>query len=305
MTVRSAAIGSDWFLNGLAGLQARELKTQKELSSGTRVSTAADDPAAAGALLRLGPELAEAETYQSNLGKVQAEVSAGDSAIGAAINLVQSAQSIAVRGASSTTTAAERQSFAAQVQTLQQQMVALADTEVGGRYIFGGDADETAPYQYNAASANGVDAAGPAVSTRTIVNPDGVTVFQPLTAAGIFDSPGSSQNPANAFGALKNLADALAANDPAAVGNALSSLGDVSDLLNQQQAYYGAAGDRISAEQTAVGGQITNLNTEIAGLRDADVTQDATDLAAESTAQQAALAAQAAIPRKSLFDYLG
>jgi flagellin-like hook-associated protein FlgL len=78
MTVRSAAIGAEWFLNGLAELQARELKTQKELSSGTRVSTAADDPAAAGALLRLGPELAAAETFQSNLGKVQAEVSAGD-----------------------------------------------------------------------------------------------------------------------------------------------------------------------------------------------------------------------------------
>src|SRR6185437_5174455 len=301
MTVRSATVGADWFLNGLAELQARELKTQKELSSGTRVSTAADDPAAAGALLRLGPELAEAETYQSNLGKVQAEVSAGDSAIGAAINLVQSAQSIAVRGASSTTTAAERQSFAGQVQTLEQQVVALADTETGGRYIFGGDADETAPYQYNAASANGVDAAGTAVSTRAIVNPDGVTVFQPLTAAGIFDS----QSGANAFGALKNLADALSANDPAAVGSALSSLGDVSDWLNQQQAYYGAAGDRLSAEQTAVSGQITNLKTEITGLRDADITQDATDLEAESTAQQAALAAQAAIPRKSLFDYLG
>src|SRR6185312_4579779 len=302
MTVRSATIGSDWFLNGLAELQARELKTQKELSSGTRVSTAADDPAAAGALLRLGPELAAAETYQANLGKVQAEVSAGDSAIGSAINLVQTAQSIASRGASSTTTAAERQSFAGQVQTLEQQLVALADTQSGGRYIFGGDADETAPYQYNAASSNGADGAGlPLVTTQTIVNPDGVTVFQPLTAQTIFDSPSG----ANAFGALKNLTDALAANDPAAVGNALGALGDVSDALNRQQVYYGAAGDRLAAEQTAVTGQITNLKTEISGLSDADITQDATDLAAESTAQQAALAAQAAIPRKSLFDYLG
>jgi flagellar hook-associated protein 3 FlgL len=301
MTVRSAAIGADWFLNGLAELQARELKTQKELSSGVRVSTAADDPAAGGALLRLGPELAAAETYQSNLGKVQAEVSAGDSAIGSAIRLIQTAQSIAVRGASSTATAAERQSFAGQVQTIEQQLVALADTEAGGRYIFGGDADGTAPYQYNAGSVNGVDPAGPAVSTRAIVNPDGVTVFQPLTAQTIFDSAGGT----NAFGALKNLADSLEANDPAAVGNALSSLGDVSDWLNRQQVYYGAAGDRLNAEQTAVTGRITNLKTEIAGLRDADITQDATDLAAESTAHQAAIAAQAAIPRKSLFDYLG
>src|SRR3569833_103805 len=126
MTVRSATIGSDWFLNGLAELQARELMTQKELSSGTRVSTAADDPAAAGALLRLGPELAAAETYQSNLGKEQAEGSAADSAAvaatGAACILAQSALSFSVRAASSSTTAAERQSFAGQVQTLEQQM---------------------------------------------------------------------------------------------------------------------------------------------------------------------------------------
>jgi flagellar hook-associated protein 3 FlgL len=301
MTVRSATIGAEWFLNGLGQLQARELKTQKELSSGIRVSTAADDPAAAGALLRLGPELAAVETYQANLAKVQAEVSAGDAAIGSAIELVQTAQSIAVRGASSTTTAAERLSFAAQVETLEQQVVALADTQAGGRYIFGGDADGTAPYQYNAASATGVDAAGPAVSTRAIVNPDGETVFQPLTAETIFDSPAG----ANAFAALKNLKDALTANDPAAVEGALGALDDVSSWLNQKQAYYGAAGNRLSAEQTAVGGRITNLKTEIAGLRDADITQDATDLAAESTAHQAAIAAQAAIPRKSLFDYLG
>jgi flagellar hook-associated protein 3 FlgL len=301
MTVRSAPIGSDWFLNGLAELQARELKTQKELSSGIRVSTAADDPAAAGALLRLGSELAAAETYQSNLGKVQAEVSAGDAAIGAAIELVQRAQSLAVRGASSTTAGPERQSFAAEVEALEQHLVALADTQVGGRYIFGGDLDGTAPYEFNAASASGADATGPAVATRTVVNPDGETVFQPLTAETIFDS----SDGANAFAALKNLTEALRANDPAAVGTALTALGDVSNWLNRQQVYYGAAGNRLSAEETAVGGRIVRLQTEITGLRDADITQDATELVAESTAQQAALAAQAAIPRRSLFDYLG
>jgi flagellin-like hook-associated protein FlgL len=89
------------------------------------------------------------------------------------------------------------------------------------------------------------------------------------------------------------------------VGTALTTLGDVSNWLNRQQVYYGAAGNRLSAEETAVGGRIVRLQTEITGLRDADITQDATELVAESTAQQAALAAQAAIPRRSLFDYLG
>ena len=42
----------------------------------------------------------------------------------------------------------------------------------------------------------------------------------------------------------------------------------------------------------------------ISGIRDANVAQDATELTQESTDQQAAMAAQAGIPQKSLFDYL-
>jgi len=44
MTVNSATIGADWFLNGLAELQTRELQTQQQLAAGFSVSSAADDP---------------------------------------------------------------------------------------------------------------------------------------------------------------------------------------------------------------------------------------------------------------------
>ena len=209
MTVNSAAIGADWFLNGLGNLQTRELQTQQQLSSGFAVTTAADDPAATHALVDLGSSLATAQTYQSNLGSVQAEASAADTALGSAITLVQSAQSLGTRAASSTATADERQSFAVQVQAIQQQIVGLANTNVAGRYIFGGDEDQSAPYQYNAQSATGVDALTTASSTRTIVNPSGQPVFQSLTAGAIFDSSTASGVPAatNTFAALAEPGD--------------------------------------------------------------------------------------------------
>ncbi len=50
--------------------------------------------------------------------------------------------------------------------------------------------------------------------------------------------------------------------------------------------------------------QITQLQTGIANIRDANVAQDATDLSQESASQQAAIEAQAEVPQKSLFDYL-
>lgn len=306
MTVNSATIGADWFLNGLANLQAEELQTQQQLSSGYAVTTAADNPAATQDLVDLGSSLASTQSYQSILGNVQAEASAADTALGSAINLIQSAQSLASQGASSTATASERQNLATQVQSIQQQLVSLANTQVGGRYIFGGDQDQTAPYQYNASSPEGVDALTTASATRQIVNPAGATVYQSLTAGTIFDpSSGGTATTANSFAALQNLQTALGANDSAGIATALTSLGSASDWIIQQQVHYGTAEQRLTNEQSSVATQLNAIQTGIAGIRDANIAQDATDLTQESTDQQATMAAQAEMPQKSLFDYLG
>jgi flagellar hook-associated protein 3 FlgL len=305
MTVNSSTIGADWFLNGLATLQSQELQTQQQLSSGYAVTTAADNPAATQDLVDLGSSLATAQSYQSNLGNVQAEASAADTAIGSAITLIQSAQSLGAQGASSIATASQRQNLATQIQSIQQQLVSLANTQVGGRYIFGGDQDQAAPYQYNASSTEGVDALTTASSTRQIVNPAGEVVYQSLTAGTIFDpQSGGSPTAANAFAALQNLQTALQANDTAGVSTALTSLASASAWLNQQQVHYGTAEQRLTSEQSNVAGQLTTIQTSIGGIRDANIAQDATDLTQESTDQQATMAAQAEVPQKSLFDYL-
>src|ERR1019366_5004546 len=113
-----------------------------------------------------------------NLGSVQAETSAADNAIGSAIALIQSAQSLATQGANSTATAAQQKNLALQVQSIQQQLVSLANTQVAGKFIFGGDQNQTAPYQYDASGATGVDALTASASTRQIVNPAGQIVYQ-------------------------------------------------------------------------------------------------------------------------------
>ncbi len=101
---------------------------------------------------------------------------------------MQSAVNLAAQGASSTSTAATDQTLATQIQSIQQQLVSLANTTVDGRAIFGGDQDQSAPYQYDAASlVTGVDSLTAQTSSRVIVDTQGQTVYQPLTAQQIFD----------------------------------------------------------------------------------------------------------------------
>src|SRR5581483_3240773 len=97
---------------------------------------------------------------------------------------------------------------------------------VEGRYIFGGDQDQSAPYKYDAASATGTDNLTAATSTRVIVNPQGQSVYQGLTAQQIFDPVDGAGAPtaSNTFAALQSLVTALNANDLNGIGNALTSL---------------------------------------------------------------------------------
>ena len=102
------------------------------------------------------------------------------------------------------------------------------------------------------------------------------------------------------------MSTALQANDQPGVTDALTSLQTASAYVGQQQAYYGAAEQRLANEQTIAANQVTALQTQIGGIRDTNVAQAATDLTTDSTDQSAALGAEAEISQqKTLFDYLG
>jgi flagellar hook-associated protein 3 FlgL len=298
--------GTAWFLEGISNLQTRQTQIQNQITSGYQVQTAADAPGQAQDLVTLGSSLAAAQNYQNNLTRVQAEASTADQALGTAVSLIESARSLAASGANTISTAADRQGLAQQVQSVLQQVVAISNTVTEGRYIFGGDADQVPPYQYDATSVTGVDQLTSSPATRVITGLQGQAVYQSLTAQQIFDPVDNTgqPTPVNAFTALQSLVTALQANNLTGITAATGALSGVSDYLNQQQAYYGASEQRLTSEQTAVADQVTALRTRISSIRDTDITQAATELTQLSTDQAAAYSAEAAIPRKSLFDYL-
>jgi flagellar hook-associated protein 3 FlgL len=309
MTPISPAVpGTAWFLNGIANLQQQESQTQRALSSGYRVNDAADSPAQTPDLVRLGSSLASVQAYQTNLGNVQAEATTADQAIGTGISLIQNAQSLAAQGANTTSTAATRQTIAIQIQNIQQQIVSIGNTAVQGRYIFGGNQDQSPPYQYDASSTTGVDVLTAQTAGRVIVNPQGQSVYQGLTGQQIFGPVDTTGSPTanSTFAALQSLVTALQANDQPGIASSLTSLQTVSTWLNQQQAYYGAGEQRLTSEQNTAANQATALKVQIGNIRDTNVAQAATELTQESTNQSAALGAEAELANsKTLFSYLG
>jgi len=290
------------FLNSVNQIGDEMTQAQAQLSTGLKVNVVSDDPDVISPLLQAQANLSGAQQITSNLGLVSTEVNTGEQALESATSLYDQVQTLSAEGATSTQTASGRIDIANQLQSIEQQMVGLANTNVNGRYIFAGDTDQTQPYTFDATQADPVSVYQGSTSTRTIQAPNGTTFPVALTAQQIFDSTDPATN---VFTSINNMVTALNNNDQTAISAANSGLAGVSTYLNSQLAFYGTAQDAVSAATTSASTLVTQLQTQISGMQDADETQSILNLTQLQTEQQAALQSFQQIPRTSLFDYLG
>jgi len=290
------------FLNNVNRIAAQMMQAQTQLSTGLKVNVVSDAPDVISPLLQAQANLSTAQQVSSNLGQVSTEVNTGEQALESATSLYDQVQTLSAEGATSTQTASGRAGIAQQLQSIEQQMVGLANTSVNGRYIFSGDTDHAQPYTFDATQTDPVSVYQGSASTRTIQASNGTTFPVALTAQRIFDSADPATN---VFTSINNMVTALNSNDQAAISTANAALPDVSTYLNGQLAFYGTAQDAISAGTTSASTLVTQLQTQISGMQDADETQSILQLTQAQTEEQAALQSFQQIPRTSLFDYLG
>src|SRR4029077_15662774 len=175
-----------------------------------------------------------------------------------------------------------------------------------GRYLFSGDKSSQAAYNINLASANGVDRLITAPARGLIQDSSGIVFAVSQTAQDLFDhrNPDDSLAADNVFAAVNSLRVALANNDQAATATAAAAVQTAQDYLNQQGAFYGAVQNQITGALDVAQKFQLQSQTALSNERDTDVAAAATELTQEQLSQQAAMQAQASMPRNSLFDIL-
>jgi flagellar hook-associated protein 3 FlgL len=270
------------------------------------VNQASDAPQQVGDIFQARADLSSVNQTIQNLNNVQAKVNAGDSGVQLAIQLLQNAATLGSEGASTSATQAQRNSLAAQVQSVLSQLVGVSATQVNGVYIFSGDASGSPPYQTDAASPTGVDRLVTAQATQQIADPTGVTFQTAMTAQDLFDKRDSSDNPApeNAFAALNNLQLALQSGNTNSIATAITSIQTASVYLNQQLGFYGSAENRITWAISLAQKFQVQTQTQLSSLQDTDIPAMAVQVTQDSTGLNAAMAAQAKRPTSTLFDFL-
>jgi flagellar hook-associated protein 3 FlgL len=292
---------SELFLANVTRIQERIADSSRQVSSGRKIAEPSDAPDQIDGLLQLRADRERNLQIQSNLSLELTRVQTADGALTSAIKLMDRARTLGTQGATAMATGSGRKNMADEVQGLLEEMVACSRTAVQGRFIFSGDADTSEPYQVNPASPNGVDLLIGAAATRLVQDPAGGSFAASKTAQEIFDAPGAS----NVFGALTGLRAALLAGDPATIAQATSSVQTAALQLNSAQAFYGGVQRRITDAQAFAERYDTQLQTQLSQMEDADVPAAALALSQSNTQLQAAFQMRAAMPHKSLFDFIG
>jgi flagellar hook-associated protein 3 FlgL len=126
--------------------QAQLLVVQNQLSTGLRVSTPSDDPAAASMIMQLNLTLERRQGYANNITTASSQLGETDSTLGDLTGLLQQAQQIASSSVGSDVSDSQRQSDAAIVQSIYNQALSIANKSFNDAYLFGGDTAGQAPF---------------------------------------------------------------------------------------------------------------------------------------------------------------
>ncbi|WP_406678076.1 flagellar hook-associated protein FlgL [Moorella sp. ACPs] len=283
-------------------------RTQEQMASGKRVNRPSDDPIVVARILAFKTSIAANEQYKKNMEDAKGWLDASESALGMATDVLQRARELAVYGSNGTMPRESMQALGQEVDQLLDEMVQVANTSYGGRYVFGGSQTTTTPfekisdrnsqdypvkYNGNLADLNWEIAPGVVVA----VNENGGKVFKDVidNGAGGKDS---------IFKLLSDLRDGLNNGVYSDVQSTLSKFDQAIDHLLNIRATLGAKSNRMEMATSRLDDTQIGLTTTMSKLADIDLAETVMNYKNRENVYRASLATGAMVLQPSLIDYL-
>jgi len=283
----------------LAALNQTELKAQQaalEISTGKSVNVPSDDPSAAALLVDNNDQATFNAGFLHDLSAINGQLSAADSTLSSVQTALRQALSLGVEGGNGTLSDADRAAIVAQLQGIQSQVLALANSSYQGNYLFSGTIIGTAPYAVSGTDPSGVTYNGnDGVNQVAVGNGYQLAINQP--GSQLFSAQGNS-----VFQALNDLIVAVGSNT--GVDTAVNEVDSAANYLSVQGVFYGNALAQVQSQTTYLNSAKLQISEQQNSLGAADLSVAATDLSSAQTDTQAALAAISKFAGNTLFDYL-
>ncbi|HEU5437020.1 MAG TPA: flagellar hook-associated protein FlgL [Telluria sp.] len=185
----------------LGTLQSQLARTQMQLSTNKKLLAPSDDPIASARALEVTQSQSINSQFATNRANARSALSQEEVSLSGVQSLIQDIQGIAVAAGSGANAAADRTTYANELQGRLDDLIALANSSDGnGGYVFSGFLSATPPFVKNGATVdyNGdqgelqLQVAG---ARKIAINDSGASVFTGIaTGNGTFATAGNSSN---------------------------------------------------------------------------------------------------------------
>jgi flagellar hook-associated protein 3 FlgL len=281
-------------LKNLSSNLTRLEKLQNQLSSGKKIIKPSDDPVSTSRLIELKSTLNANKQYSRNIDFLKTELNVADKALQDISSTLTRVKELAVRGANETLSQENRNAIAEEVDQLIDHLIQIGNTNVSGRYIFGGYKTSEAPLEK---SGNAVLYKGDGnlrsveVSNNVLINasPTGKSLF---VDSGMFDT-------------LVLLRDALLGGNISQITETIDKIDAISDRVSSELSGLGARLSRVELTNDLLSEKYTKYADLLSKQEDIEIEEVVLKLYAQQNVYQASLISASRALQPSLINYLG
>lgn len=261
-------------------------KLQDQLTTQKRITRPSDDPVVAMLGLGYRDSLNKVQQYSRNISEATNWLDSTDDAISQGVKVLQRIRELTVQASNGTYEEGQRGAIAVEVDQLKKQLETIAQTQVGGKYIFNGENTNKAPAAGN--FSNGDIELEIFDGIKLNVNTKGSELFK-----SVF----------NTLDSLKSKLEDKTASDTD-ISGFLDTLDSEIDHFLKIQADVGAKQNRVDMMKDRLSSQETIATEIMSKNEDIEIEKVITELITQESVQRAALSVGARIIQPSLVDFL-
>jgi len=269
---------------------------QRQVASGKRLQRASDGPAAALEALRYRRSIRSYDQYGKNITDSKSWLGTADNALQTIDNRLTRAHDLTIQAENGSLGSAARTAIAAEIRSIADELVGIANTRHLGRPIFAGTSGADSAY-----AADGTYQGDSGVVLRTVSN--GVRVQVNANGPDVFGATDAT-DPLNGdmFQVLSEIADRVDAGNSPSVG--LDSIKRIQTGVRTVEATLGSRLASIESLEVRNGEKTDGLNSALSRTEDIDLTEAILSLKGQEASYQAALGVSGRILSQSLLDFL-
>jgi flagellar hook-associated protein 3 FlgL len=295
---------STTMLQGLQSNQSKLQKIQEQLSSGKQISRPSDSPVKTVETMQFRSELRRTEQHIRNADDGLGLLATADTALTGSLDMTRRVRDLTLRAINGSVNAVGREAIAAEIDTIREGLVGVANLRYLDRPVFGGTTPGTVAYSARTPADPGtgtgeVYRGDAGAISRTVAA--GTEVEVNMTGPQVFGS-GEDQ----LFDVLASLSATLRGPE-AALGDldtGLTKLDTATNRIISALGTIGARTNRMETMLTRAKDSLISLTNNLNEVESIDLPRTIVDLQMQEVAYKAALGATARVVQPSLLDFL-